>query len=133
MSHGHGVDNFSHPSFGNSEQIDLRKSRSPTRFSSGICSPLLIDFGHMYTHTFGPRLLILFQCDGDGDNDGGSDGDSHRPEVGALRQVGWLRQSFHIGLKLSSLAAQSFSRKKAIHPKMLTQAGSQFGSQACSQ
>jgi hypothetical protein len=89
MSHGHGVDNFSHPSFGNSEQIDLRKSRSPTRVFQRNLQPTSHRFWtYVYAHIRSKAAHALFQCDGDGDNDGGSDGDSHRPEVGALRQVG---------------------------------------------
>ena len=41
MSRSHGVDNFGHLSFGNSEQF---------QFSSGIFSPIPGDFGRMCGH-----------------------------------------------------------------------------------
>jgi hypothetical protein len=55
MSHGHGVDNFSHLS-GNGKQLDLGEIRSPTQFSS---SQIPIDFVCMYVHTFSLALPIL--------------------------------------------------------------------------
>ena len=47
-----------------------RESRSPTQFSSGICRPLLIDFGRICKLS----VKAAGDCD-DGDGDDGGDGD----------------------------------------------------------
>jgi hypothetical protein len=72
MSHGHGVDNCSLGFCRKGRQLNLEESRSPTQFSSKICSPLLIDFGRICKHS----VKADGDCDDCDDGDGDGCGDS---------------------------------------------------------
>jgi len=76
MSHGHGVDNCSHLSFGNGKQLDLGESRSRTQFFHSESAARFSSFLDvcMSTHSIQGCSCTL-QCGGDGDGNSNSDGD----------------------------------------------------------